>query len=124
MRRVLGGIFLGLAIIFEVSTTTFITLSESFTRPEYVILCFFSILGMIYFLGKSLESIPLSIAYAIWVGLGTVLITIISILVFGDQLDWYKSIGLVLVIGGVISLNYFSDKETGQEQEKSVTTSG
>lgn len=69
----------------------------------------------IYFFARSLEELPLTIAYAIWVGVGTLLITIIGIVLFKEVVGGLRTLVLVMVIIGVISLNYYS-KDTKEKQ--------
>jgi small multidrug resistance pump len=98
-------IFLILAILFEVSGTTNMKLSHGFTRlvPSILIFVFYSI--SFTFLTLALKKIDISIAYAIWSGLGTALIATIGILLFKEPLTALKLISIVLVIAGVVGLN-------------------
>ena len=73
-------------------------------------------------LAKALNYIPLSIAYAIWVGLGTALIYVISILVFNEPISSIKLLGVTLVIGGVISLNYLTKAKEEEELVEGSTS--
>ena len=61
-----------------------------------------------FFLSQALKSIPLGIAYAIWGGLGIVLTAIISVVVFKQSLDIPAIIGIILIVTGVIVMNFFS----------------
>jgi len=55
------------------------------------------------------KSIPLSIAYAIWGGIGIVLTTVISVVVFKHTLDLPAVIGIILIVSGVVVMNVFSN---------------
>jgi small multidrug resistance pump len=61
-----------------------------------------------YFLTLSLRVIPVGIAYAIWAGLGIVLIAIISWILYGQKLDLPALVGMGLIISGVLVINLFS----------------
>lgn len=97
--------FLFLAIIFEVSGTTCMKLSEGFTKivPSALMIILYGLsLGS---LTIALKKIDVGIAYAIWAGLGTALIAAIGILWFKEPLTTLKVISLALVIFGVMGLN-------------------
>jgi len=100
--------YLVLAIIFEVFGTTCMKLSEGFTKltPSIlmVILYAFSLACLTF----ALKKIDLSIAYAIWAGLGTALIATVGILWFEEPLNALKIISLGLVIIGVMGLHFSS----------------
>lgn len=99
---------LGGAILFEVVGTSLLQLSNQFTKPLPslgVALCY----GMaFYLLSHALKSIPVGLAYAIWSGLGVVLISLIGLVAFKQKLDVPAVIGLVLIVGGVVVINLFS----------------
>ncbi|OIJ19463.1 hypothetical protein BKP45_13550 [Anaerobacillus alkalidiazotrophicus] len=122
MKNKRGAIYLLLAIFFEVFATTNMKLSEGFSIIEYNLAVVIGVLCSIYFFALSLEELPLTIAYAIWVGLGTVLITIIGIVLFKEVVGGLRTLGLVMVIIGVISLNYYfkDTKEKQKMKEKSA----
>ncbi|WP_275784246.1 DMT family transporter [Pararhizobium gei] len=97
-----------LAIVFEVLGTSAMQAAQHFTRlvPTLVMVVCYAI--AFYFLSYTLKSIPVGIAYAIWSGLGIVLISLVGYLVFGQKLDLAAVLGLGLIIAGVIVLNVFS----------------
>ena len=100
--------YLVMAIFFEVSGTTFMKLSEGFTKtlPSILMVVFYAIsLGL---LTLALKKIDVSIAYAIWAGLGTMLIATIGILWFKEPVSALKIISLGLVIVGVVGLHLSS----------------
>ena len=100
--------YLVMAIFFEVSGTTFMKLSEGFTKtlPSILMVVFYAIsLGL---LTLALKKIDVSIAYAIWAGLGTMLIATIGILWFKEPVSALKIISLGLVIIGVVGLHLSS----------------
>ncbi|WP_274425677.1 DMT family transporter [Chelativorans sp. YIM 93263] len=100
---------LAIAIVFEVIGTSFLQQSQQFTRllpTAGMAVCY---AGAFYFLSISLKAIPVGVAYAIWSGLGVVLISIIGVIVFKQTLDWAALIGLGLIVLGVVVVNGFSD---------------
>lgn len=82
--------------------------SEGFTKlmPSIVVLLGYGI--AFYFLSITLRTIPVGIAYAIWSGVGIVLITLVGWLVFGQKMDAPALIGMGLIIAGVVTMNVFS----------------
>jgi len=94
-----------LAIVLEVCGTTSMKLSQGFTRlwPSVLIFVFYSLsFTLLTFVLKKIE---VSVAYAIWSGVGTALIATLGILYFKESLTLLKLVSLALVIIGVIGLN-------------------
>ena len=100
----LSTIYLLLAILLEVAGTTSMKLSQGFTEfwPSVCIFVFY-ILSFI-FLTLSLKRLEVGLAYAIWSGLGTLLIAIIGIGFFNEAMTTLKIFSLVLIITGVMGL--------------------
>lgn len=99
---------LGVAIVLEVIGTTMLQKSEQFTRLAPTLAMAFCYLGAFYFLSIVLKTMPVGLAYAIWSGLGIVLISIIGYVLFGQKLDLAALIGLGFIIAGVVIVNLFS----------------
>ncbi len=98
-------ILLILAIACEVIGTLYMKLSNGFTKPVPSVLLFvFYVLSTI-FLVYALKKIDIGIAYAIWSGIGTAAIAIISVWYFGEPTSWIKIVSVILIILGVIGLN-------------------
>jgi small multidrug resistance pump len=98
-------IYLTLAIVFEVAGTTSMKLSAGFSRLVPSVL-----MGVFYvvcfgFLALTLKKIDVSVAYAIWSGVGTALIATIGILCFREPITLLKVFGLLAIICGVVVLN-------------------
>lgn len=104
--KVKGTVFLALAIVFEVISTTSIKLAEGFTIISYSIVAVIAIIMSLFFLAQTLNYLPLSVAYAVWVGIGTALIYVISIFIFNEPINLIKIVGVIMVIVGVSSFNY------------------
>lgn len=101
-------ILLALAIVSEVTGSTFLVKSEGFTQlvPSILVVVFYVI--SFYLLSQVIKTIPLGVAYAIWGGVGIVLTALIGFLIFRQSLDLAALIGIALIIGGVIVMNIFS----------------
>ncbi|MDL0431763.1 SMR family transporter [Marinobacter sp. TBZ242] len=101
-------IFLGIAIVAEVVATTGLKASEGFTRlwPSLLVIAGYTV--AFYFLSHTLKEIPVGLAYAIWAGLGIVLVAFIGWAVYGQVLDAASVIGMALIISGVVVINVFS----------------
>lgn len=97
-----------LAIGLEVIGTSFLQKSEQFTKILPTIGMAVCYLGSFYLLSISLKVLPLGIAYAIWSGVGIVLVALIGFFVFGQRLDLPAVVGLGLIVAGVIVVNLFS----------------
>ena len=100
------------AISLEVVGTTFLQRSEQFTRLVPTLLMGLCYAASFYFLSLTLRAMPLGIAYAIWSGLGIVLVSAIGLVIFGQRLDLPAVIGLGLIVAGVIVVNLFSKSIT------------
>lgn len=100
-----GYIFLAISIVCEVFATTMLKLSEGFTVVGPSIAVAFGYGISFYCLSLCLKTLPLSLAYAIWSGVGTALTVVIGIVIWGDIFNLYTAIGISLIIGGVILLN-------------------
>ncbi|ECC6295082.1 EamA family transporter [Salmonella enterica] len=101
-------IFLFIAIVVEVIATISLKLSDSFTRlvPSLVTIIGYCI--VFWCLTIPMRTIPAGIIYAIWSGVGIVLIGLIGWLFLGQKLDMPAIIGMLLIICGVIVINLFS----------------
>jgi len=101
-------LFLFIAIVAEVIGTSALKYSYGFTKilPSAIVIIGYGI--AFYFLSLTLKSIPIGISYAIWSGLGIVLISVIGYFVFKQTLDIPAIIGIGLIILGVIVINLFS----------------
>ena len=107
-----GGIYLLIAIVFEIIATTFLKKSEEFTKLLPSVITGAGYLAAFYFLSLSLRTVPLGIAYALWSAIGIVLITVIGALVYKETPDLPAIIGIVFIILGVAIINVFSKMNT------------
>lgn len=104
---------LSIAIVAEVIATTALKSSEGFTRlvPTLVVIVGYGL--AFYCLSLTLKHIPTGIAYAIWSGVGIVLISLVGWVVHKQVLDLPALIGLGLIIAGVVVINVFSKSIAG-----------
>jgi small multidrug resistance pump len=102
-------LYLIMAVVFEVIGTSALQASEQFTKPKPLILTAIGYAAAFYFLSMVLRTIPVGIAYAIWSGLGVILITLIGLVWFGQRLDLPAMLGLTLIVAGVAIINLFSE---------------
>lgn len=101
-----GYLFLTIAIISELFGTSMLKASEVFTNfwPSAGFIGGFSL--AFYSLSLAMKYIPLNIAYAIWSGVGTALTALISILIWKERISIQGALGIILIIAGVIILNF------------------
>lgn len=94
------------AIVVEVIATLCLKLSDGMTRllPSAIMLLGYGI--AFYLLAYAVRQIELSIAYAIWAGLGILLTSMAGVFLFGESLSWAKAFSTGLIIAGVIGLFY------------------
>ena len=101
--------YLIVAIIFEVAGTTAMKFSEGFTKtvPSIVMFVFYilSLVALTY----ALKKIDMSMAYAVWAGVGTALITVVGILFFKEPAGLFKVMSILLIIIGVVGLHLSSE---------------
>jgi len=102
-------VYLIVAVIFETFGTACLKASNEFTKlwPSLGVIIGFA--GAFYFLALTLRYMPIGVVYAIWSGLGIVLITLIGLFFFKQSLDAAAYIGLGLIILGVVVINMFSN---------------
>jgi len=105
-------IYLIIAVITETIGTASMQASEQFTRfwPSILLVVAYGL--SFYFMSLTLKYMQVSIVYAIWSGLGIVLIGIIGWVVFKQSLDFAAIAGMTLIIAGVIVINLFSNSAT------------
>lgn len=100
-----GWVFLSLAIMLELSGTVSMKLSESFSRLVPSVLMFFFYGASFTFLNFALGYIDVSTAYAVWSGVGIVLIALVGYFVFHERLSLASILWIVVIVAGVIGLN-------------------
>ncbi len=101
-------LYLAIAIAAEVFATTELKASDGFTRLTPSILMAIGYAVAFYFLSLTLRDMATGIVYAIWSGVGIVLISAVSWIVFKQALDLPAMIGIGLIMAGVVVVNVFS----------------
>ena len=101
-------LYLSFAIVLEVIATSALKASDGFTRllPSLLVVLGYS--AAFYTLSITLRTMPVGVVYAVWSGVGVVLITLVGWLLFKQALDWPALLGIALISAGVIVLNFFS----------------
>lgn len=102
-------LYLAIAIIAEVIATSALKFSDEFSKlgPSLVVVLGYGL--AFYCLSVVLKTLPIGLTYAIWSGMGVVLIAMVGVLVFDEALDWAAIIGMLLIVSGVFILNVFSN---------------
>ncbi|MDW5417482.1 SMR family transporter [Iodobacter sp. CM08] len=105
-------LLLALAIVAEVVATSALKATEGFSRlmPSLVVVIGYGV--AFWLLSMVLKSVPVGMAYAIWSGMGIVLVTVVAMLLYGQKPDWPAIIGLSLIVSGVVVLQLFSKMST------------
>ena len=98
-------VYLAVAIVAEVVGTTSLKASEEFTRlgPSLAVAAGYGV--SFYFLSMVLQSMPVGITYAVWSGMGVVLVAIAGAVVFKEIPDAPALLGMGMIIGGVLVMN-------------------
>ena len=98
-----------LAVFAETVGTTALQASQQFTRlwPSVLVVVGYGL--AFYLMALTLKVMPVGIVYAIWSGMGIVLIALIGLVVFGQKLDFPAIAGLGLIIGGILIIHLFSN---------------
>lgn len=106
-----GYLYLLSAILFEIVGTTFLKLSNGFTNllPSIGVVIFFGL--SFTFIVFALKTVPLSLGYSIWSGVGTASAGIIGVLLFNEVLSGINILGLMIIIAGVVIMNLGSQEE-------------
>ncbi|MCX7206405.1 MAG: SMR family transporter [Proteobacteria bacterium] len=99
---------LAIAIVAEVIATSALKATEGFSRlmPSVVVVVGYGV--AFWMLSLVLKSVPVGMAYAIWSGMGIVLVTVVAMLLYGQKPDWPAILGLSLIVSGVVVLQLFS----------------
>lgn len=100
--------YLAVAIVLEVCGTVCMKLSDGFTHTLPTIGTYFFYSMCFWALGTALKSIEVSVAYAIWSGVGTALVTAIGIAAFKEDLSLIKVVSVAFIIVGIVGLQYSS----------------
>ncbi|GAA5523894.1 multidrug transporter EmrE [Microbulbifer aestuariivivens] len=105
-------VYLAVAILAEVTATTALKASEQFSRPLPSALVVLGYGVSFYMLTLVLKSMPVGIAYAIWAGVGILLVALAGAVIYRQIPDWPAIIGMTLIIAGVVIMHLFSKTST------------
>jgi len=102
-------LYLAIAVAFETIGTSAMQASQQFTRlwPSVLVIIGYAI--SFYFMALTLRYMPVGIVYALWSGLGIILIALIGYSIFGQKLDLPAIAGLGLIIAGIVVIQLFSN---------------
>lgn len=103
-----GYLYLALAIAAEVVATTSMKAVEGFNKPLPLLLVIIGYSIAFWMLILVVRTIPVGIAYAIWAGLGIVLVSIAAMFVYGQKPDLPAVLGMGLIVSGVVVIQLFS----------------
>lgn len=107
-RAMKSWLYLLIAIVSEVIATSALNASNGFRKlgPSLLVVVGYGL--SFYFLALTLRNIPMGITYAVWSGVGLVLITLAGWIVFDQKIDFPAAIGMALILAGVVVMNVFS----------------
>ena len=101
-------LYLFLAGLFEIGFTTFLKLSDGFSRLWPTVFFLLFALASFWLLNKALQGVPLGTAYAVWTGIGAFGTAIAGIIMFADPVTFWRLFFLALLIGSIIGLKVVS----------------
>ena len=103
-----GYLFLGIAIAAEVVATTSMKVLDGFNKPLPLILVVCGYGLSLWRLSLVVKTSPIGVAYAVWSGMGNVLVSIAALFLYQQKLDWPAILGMSLIVGGVVVMQLFS----------------
>ena len=101
-------IYLFIAICLETAGTSLLPMKKEFTKWKPTLIFFTLFIAALYSLTKAIRNIPIGIAYAIWSGIGIILISLSGYFLYKQKLDIPAIIGIIFIIIGVLIINLFS----------------
>jgi len=102
-----GYIYLVLAIVTGIASNGFLKTTEGFTKLNPTIFCVTSIIVCLFCISKAMTIIPVGFTYATYGALTITAVTLFGVFKYNQTPNLYGTIGLVLIITGVILLNFF-----------------
>ena len=101
----LAAVILAIAIGIEVVSTALLPKAQGFTDPLWsgVVLAGYAV--SIWLLTVVVRTMPVSVAYAIWSGVGTALVAVVGYFFLDEPLGWVKVASLAMIVVGVVGLN-------------------
>ena len=105
----MGFVYLAIAIVLEVTATTTLKATDSFTRLWPSVLVIACVFASLYFFSLCLRTLNIAVVYAIWSGTGVTLITFLGWQIYGQKMDAPALAGIALIVTGVVVLNLYSE---------------
>ena len=100
-----AGVLLMAAIGIEVASTALLPRAAGFTNAGWSVFVVAGYAASIWLLALVVRTMPVSVAYAVWAGLGTALVAVVGYAFLGESLGWFKALSLGLIVAGVVGLN-------------------
>ena len=107
MTNIIGYLYLLLAVILGITSNGFLKTTNGFTNLLPTTMCLVTIFLCIFFLAKAMMTIPVGFTYATYGALTITAVTLFGIFKYNQTPNLYGTIGLILIIAGVILLNLF-----------------
>jgi small multidrug resistance pump len=101
----LAWIYLAAAIVTEVIGTVFLRFTDGFTNPLPSVVVLVTYAASLWLTALALRELEISLAYAVWAGVGTAAVAVIGMAALGETVNAFKLASIALVIGGVVGLN-------------------
>ncbi len=101
-------VYLFCAIASEVAATSALKASEEFSKPIPSMIVIAGYSASFYLLTLCLRTMSIGVTYAVWSGLGVVLVALLGVVLYGERLDLAAGVGMTLIIAGVVILNTMS----------------
>lgn len=105
MVDVFAALLLVVAIGVEVAATALLPKAAGFTQPFWAAVVVSGYALSIWLLAVVVRAIPVSVAYAVWAGLGTAAVAVVGFIFLGESMSWLKASSLGLIMLGVVGLN-------------------
>ena len=96
---------LAIAIAIEVVATAFLPRAEGFTHPGWSAVVLGGYAVSIWLLAIVVRTLPVSVTYAVWSGVGTAFVAVIGYWFLGESMGWVKATSLALIVIGVMGVN-------------------
>ena len=100
-----AAVLLVIAIVIEVIATALLPKAQGFTEPLWSALVLSGYGVSIWLLAIVVRTLPVSVTYAVWSGLGTAIVAVIAFVFLGEQMTLLKAASLAMIVAGVIGLN-------------------
>ncbi|CAI8884251.1 Multidrug transporter PA4990 [Pseudomonas jessenii] len=103
-----GHLALAIAICMEVIATSALASIQGLTKPLPLLAVIIGYVSSFYMLAIVVKTIPIGIAYAIWSGMGIVLVTLVSVVIYRQKPDMAAIAGMGMIVAGVVTIQLFS----------------